>query len=89
MNDTVSVSYNGWTNRETWLVSLWLNNDQDNYKVLLEALERNETDFKRAEWLNSQLEDLMSDLPLEASLWSDLLCTALARVNWLEVIENN
>ena len=89
MNDTVSVSYNGWTNRETWLVSLWLNNDQDNYKVLLEALERNETDFKRAEWLNSQLEDLMSDLPLEASLWSDLLGTALARVNWLEVIENN
>ena len=89
MNDTVSVLYNGWTNRETWLVSLWLNNDQDNYKVLLEALERNETDFKRAEWLNSQLEDLMSDLPLEASLWSDLLGTALARVNWLEVIENN
>jgi hypothetical protein len=76
MNDTVSVSYNGWSNRETWLVSLWLNNDQ-------------ETDFKRAEWLNSQLEDLMSDLPLEASLWSDLLGTALARVNWLEVIENN
>jgi hypothetical protein len=31
----------------------------------------------------------MNDLPLEASLWSDLLGTALAKVNWLEVIKNN
>jgi hypothetical protein len=89
MNDTVSVTYNGWSNRETWLASLWLNNNQTSYLVLLEALERNESGFKKADWLKSQLEDLMNDLSLEASLWSDLLSTALARVNWLEVIENN
>lgn len=23
--------YNGWTNRDTWLVMLWLNNDYENY----------------------------------------------------------
>ena len=24
--------YNGWCNRDTWLVKLWLNNDQNNYE---------------------------------------------------------
>jgi hypothetical protein len=89
MNDTAIDTYNGWTNRETWLVSLWLNNDQSSYGVLLEALGRNGYDFTKAEWLKSKLEDIMYDLPLGASLWSDLLGTALAKVNWLEVIKNN
>lgn len=26
--------YNGWTNRDTWLVMLWLENDYNNYLVL-------------------------------------------------------
>lgn len=25
-------TYNGWTNRDTWLVMLWLENDESNYK---------------------------------------------------------
>jgi hypothetical protein len=83
------TKYNGWTNRETWLVSLWINNDQTSQAVLLEALGRDESDFKKAEWLKSEIEEEMYDLPLEASLWCDLLGTALARVDWREVIENN
>jgi len=82
-------TYNGWSNRETWLASLWLNNDQGSYEMLAEVLARSESDFKKAEWLKSEIEEEMYDLPLEASLWSDLLGTALTSVNWLEVIENN
>ena len=85
----IKKTYNGWTNRETWLVSLWINNDQTSQAVLLEALNRDESDFKKAEWLKSEIEEEMYDLPLEASLWCDLLGTALARVDWREVIENN
>jgi len=51
MNNTATDTYNGWTNRETWLVSLWLNNVQASYSILLEALEQNETGFKKADWL--------------------------------------
>lgn len=29
-----NVDYNGWTNRDTWLVMLWLNNDYENYQKI-------------------------------------------------------
>ena len=31
-----SEGYEGWTNRDTWLVSLWLNNDYDYYHSVLD-----------------------------------------------------
>jgi len=89
MNDTLSVLYNGWSNRETWLVSLWLNNDPVSYDLLQSAYKKTGNAFSKAEWIESELQDEMCNLQLGASMWSDLLGTALARVNWLEVIENN
>ncbi|HUD06819.1 MAG TPA: hypothetical protein VMR34_02935 [Candidatus Saccharimonadales bacterium] len=85
----IKKTYNGWTNRETWLVSLWLNNDPVSYSMFTEALELEASDREKAEWLETNIKDEMFDLPLEASLWSDLLGTSLTRVNWVEVIENN
>lgn len=48
--------YNGWCNRDTWLVMLWLNNDYDNY-VRMQRIVNNTHD----------LEDL-SDLELYGEL---------------------
>ena len=31
---TTDTTYNGWTNRETWNVNLWLFNDYDRYQWL-------------------------------------------------------
>ena len=31
---TVATEYNGWSNRETWLVNLWLTNDECYYEEL-------------------------------------------------------
>ena len=83
------LTYNGWTNRETWLVSLWLNNDQGNYELLSNVLGLSTSSTRKAERLHNLIEDQMYDLELEASLWSDLLSTALTSVDWLEVIESN
>ena len=87
MSDT--STYNGFKNRETWLISLWLNNDQDSYELLSNVLGLSTSRTRKAEKLHNLVEDQMYDLELEASLWSDLLSTALAKVDWLEVIESN
>ena len=88
MQDTIST-YNGWSNRETWLASLWLNNEESSYELLLQAYKRSSTDFERADWLEKQLRDQLDDEAGDASMWSDLLSTAFYRINWVEVIEHN
>jgi ATP-dependent phosphoenolpyruvate carboxykinase len=82
-------TYNGWKNRETWLTSLWLNNDRGDYELLLRILMLDKPELYKATKLKAILEDQVYDLELETSLWTDLLSTALAKVNWLEIIESN
>ena len=85
----LTLTYNGWSNRETWLVSLWLNNDEYSYKLLTDILELNLSSSNKAKILQELVEDQMYDLDLGASLFSDLLSTSLSKVDWLEVIESN
>jgi hypothetical protein len=33
----LDISYNGWTNYETWNVALWINNDEGLYNLALEV----------------------------------------------------
>ena len=83
----LTLIYNGWSNRETWLVSLWLNNDELNYRLLSDILELNISISNKARKLQELVEDQMYDLEFGASLFSDLLSTALSKVDWLEVID--
>ena len=83
------LTYNSWVNRETWLISLWLNNDEYNYQLLSEILELNVSSSIKVERLQELVEDQIYDLELGANLFSDLLSTSLSKVDWLEVIESN
>ena len=85
------TTYNGWSNRETWLVSLWLNNDESLSSQLLGATRLQESVSVQAEWLAERIQEQL-DWHLEdqgASLWTDMLRTAFYRVDWCEVVHNN
>ena len=82
-------AYNGWSNRETWLLSLWLNNDEGSYELLCDAMKQPGDMFSKAEWLECQLQGALDELEGSPTLWTDLLRTAFGRISWLEVIEKN
>lgn len=87
--EIINTTYNGWSNRETWLVSLWLNNNEYSYLLLNDILRLNISNSSKAHKLQELVDNQLDDLELGASLFSDLLSTALAKVNWLEVVKSN
>ena len=76
--------YNGWTNKETWLVNLWYMDDMPAYYADADQyyVEPNELEecvinvCKECELLSQEL---------KAGLISDFLSSSWARVNWHEL----
>lgn len=88
-------TYNGWTNYETWVVKLWMDNDETSYRaqgeLAEEARENDDPQSWLAEHLKEDYEDASTTI-LEASnsgtsVWADLLGAALNEVNWWEIAE--
>ena len=83
---TLTIEYNGWTNRETWVVNLWLTNDECYYRELRSIIKNFDSD-EQAEELEQYVRWIIDTD--EASMTSDLLSTSLGRVNWYEIAESN
>lgn len=74
------ADYNGWKNKETWLVNLWLG---DAFAAMQEDGEKITADFVRA-----YVEEMMGDLSaksVENGFLVDLLNCALGEIDYHEI----
>ena len=87
-------TYNGWTNYETWVVSLWNDNEESSYRYWREEARRHAEDSDdQSDAIRSLAEQLKEEISdnaptTEPSVYSDLLNAALSEVNWAEIAEN-
>ena len=83
----VDAEYNGWSNRETWIVNLWMTGDQSYDEQLCEIISSHDSLDDQAEaledWIRFEYDGEYS------SIWADLINNSLAEVNWYEIIEKN
>jgi hypothetical protein len=89
------AGYNGWTNRETWCVSLWLANEEGSYYAVNELARglADTAEYDTADDLAYDLAPVLADYvtdmgPEEVTgLYADLLSSALQSVDWVEVAQ--
>lgn len=94
----MSDGYNGWTNYETWLVNLWMDNEKGSQDFFREQAKeiydgpRNvyrhhmtreaDASLQFADWLKAWHEENRPELP---GVYGDLLGAAFSAVNWDEI----
>lgn len=79
----MSMSYNGWSNYETWCVALWIGNEEGSYRESVAMTRAADDEDRLANELREWVESTMPDLG--ASMWSDLLRSAFSEVDWYEI----
>ncbi len=77
-------TYQGWTNYETWAVSLWINQDEAMYRYLRLIAKLPQLGIDKDKALREWVEGMN---PLtDGSMFGDLLGGAIEKVNWTEIM---
>ena len=85
---TLTTEYNGWSNRETWVINLWLTNEECYYHELRDIVKNFDTVDEQAEELEQYVR-FIAGADESIGITGDLLTTSLGRVSWREIAENN
>ena len=86
----MDTKYNGWTNYETWLVNLWLDNDgsSETLREMAESTYDTKADFNEYSFskiVREYVEETYADSIPESGMISDLVGAAFSSVNWQEI----
>ncbi|MBY9021074.1 MAG: hypothetical protein KGD67_08445 [Candidatus Lokiarchaeota archaeon] len=72
----MSEKYNGWHNRETWLVNLWLTNDQNIYNLITETFKHLKHSYEQRDFIDDLLFGMNpiaeNGLMLDFVFWNNL-----------------
>jgi hypothetical protein len=85
----MSDGYNGWTNWETWVTNLWIEEGMlDLFEVGEQARYFAEQDestaaYEMGKWMREQVEEFIGEQP--AGLVADYVGGAIGAVNWTEI----
>jgi hypothetical protein len=95
---TTDNRYNGWTNYETWLCALWMDNSAGDYGYWTEQAQEawdgtdedsedrvNDAITALADAMKSSFEDAQADLAGVTGFWADMLSAAMSEVDWYEI----
>lgn len=82
------MTYNGWTNYETWNVNLWLGDDEYFRELARDAVDMYQAEQALKEYTEEVAEMLVPAVVQGASFVSDMFGGALSEVNWREIAEH-
>jgi hypothetical protein len=89
----MSKGYNGWTNYETWLVNLWIDNSEGDQEYwhdraswcLKHQAEEGDAVHELRDTLRDEFDEKYDEQKPDSGLLADLLRAALSEVNWDEI----
>lgn len=88
------MSYNGWSNYETWNAKLWMDNDEGSYyryrEIAQEAWEESDHDLdETVDTIAKRIDEEFGSMPDGISgMCSDLLQSSLNAIDWREIAES-
>jgi len=91
----MSEGYNGYTNYQTWVTALWMDNEPVSNEYLYELANREPvytSEFtelcEQAEYLEDYVKQMLLD-EQPNGLGSDLLQHSIGRIDWREIIKTH
>ena len=78
------TTYNGYANKATWMICLWLNNEPGTYEQARAIVAVAESDYEAADELREYVWSLVGDV---TTITRDLVGVTIGQVDWKEVVD--